>query len=141
MPQLSMRQISGALITLEVAGVTFMARAPKAIIELRCPIRSALGFQCPGCGSSRCLQALGVGDLSLAMRHNPILTIILISLASFSAYGLTFPSRAAQLLKFFKIHQNQVGIFTILVIVVFAVVRNFIPDIQTSAFFLIPNTR
>jgi len=135
------RPIYAAMLCAQVGGVVLGSQMSSVLLRLECPIRALTGLQCPGCGSSRCLQALGVGDLSLAMRHNPILTIISIGLALFSAYGLTFPSRAARLLKFSKIHQNQLGIFTILVIVVFAVVRNFIPDIQTSAFFLIPNMR
>lgn len=39
----------------------------------RCPFRLLTGFDCPGCGSQRALQALIDGHPLTAIRHNLIL--------------------------------------------------------------------
>jgi hypothetical protein len=42
-----------------------------------CPIHQLLGFECPGCGSTRALAALLHGHLRDAMRLNALFTLLL----------------------------------------------------------------
>lgn len=48
-----------------------------------CLIRTATGFYCPGCGTTRALHALLHGDLKQAAHHNLLLVAMLPALAAF----------------------------------------------------------
>ena len=118
------RSIYGALLCTQAVGVVFLAQTSKVFIGLECPIRAVIGIQCPGCGSSRCIRAIGNGDLMAGMRYNPFLTISLLGLALFGFLGVSSPVTASNLTNFFRSHQQF--FFTLLVIatIVFTVARN-----------------
>ena len=46
-----------------------------------CPIRAVTGLDCPGCGATRAVLALGRGDLAVAAGHNLLLLVLLPVLA------------------------------------------------------------
>ncbi len=48
-----------------------------------CLIRTATGFYCPGCGTTRALHALLHGNLRQAVQHNLLLVALLPALAAF----------------------------------------------------------
>ncbi len=41
----------------------------------KCVFYQATGFHCPGCGGTRAIGALAVGNLPLAIRNNPMLIL------------------------------------------------------------------
>lgn len=43
---------------------------------LKCPIKSATGLNCPGCGSQRAIVALATGHFGDAFRYNAILFFV-----------------------------------------------------------------
>ena len=55
-----------------VIGLTYILFWPKQY-RLPCPIHSTTGIWCPGCGSTRALDALLHGNLPLAFNFNPLL--------------------------------------------------------------------
>jgi hypothetical protein len=59
------RQQAGLAVA-GLAAVTFAA----ARLGVRCPIRAVFGIDCPGCGGTRALLALMVGDVPQAAREN-----------------------------------------------------------------------
>lgn len=45
-----------------------------------CPFQALTGVDCPGCGTTRCLMALGRGDLWQAASHNLLVPLALVAL-------------------------------------------------------------
>lgn len=43
---------------------------------LKCPIKSATGLSCPGCGSQRAIVALATGHFRDAFRYNAIIFFV-----------------------------------------------------------------
>jgi hypothetical protein len=50
--------------------VDFLSRLPN------CPIKAIVGFDCPACGSSRCVSALADGDLFQAVDENLLMSAV-----------------------------------------------------------------
>ncbi len=50
-----------------------------------CPIHSAFGVQCPGCGGTRAAAALLRGDVSAALHDNALITVLLPLMAGYLA--------------------------------------------------------
>jgi hypothetical protein len=73
---------SGIAVTLGVIGATLYAVivSLEVIPPLQCPWRTLLGFECPMCGTTRALQAIGRGDVCGAFAQNPL--AILLALAA-----------------------------------------------------------
>jgi len=113
-----------ALLCTQAAGVIFLGQTSKVFIGLECPIRAVIGVQCPGCGSSRCIRALGNGDLIAGMRYNPFLTVSMLGVAIFGILGVSSPEKAANLTRFFRSHQQICAALLVIAIVVFTVARN-----------------
>ena len=42
-----------------------------------CPFRAATGLACPGCGATRMMHRLMIGDLARAFRYNPLAFVLL----------------------------------------------------------------
>lgn len=63
-----------------------LAPGPLSFGPFRCPVRALTGFDCPGCGSTRCLSALARGDLLTAVDHN--LLVVVVVVAAVVAAGL-----------------------------------------------------
>jgi hypothetical protein len=113
-----------ALLCSQALGVVFLAQSSKVFIGLECPIRAVIGLQCPGCGSSRCIRAIGNGDLMAGMRYNPFLTVSLLGLALFGFLGVSSPVAASHLTNFFRSHQQFFVSLLVIATVVFTVARN-----------------
>ena len=50
-----------------------------------CQLRARTGFPCPGCGSTRLIEALLSGDLAGAAGHNPLVFAVLLAVAIWAA--------------------------------------------------------
>ena len=118
------RSIYGALLCTQAVGVVFLAQTSKVFIGLECPIRAVIGIQCPGCGSSRCIRAIGNGDLVAGMRYNPFLTVSLLGLALFGLLGVSSPVAASHLTNFLRSHQQTFVTLLIIATVFFTLARN-----------------
>lgn len=113
-----------ALLCTQAVGIVFLAQTSKVFIGLECPIRAVIGIQCPGCGSSRCIRAIGNGDLMAGMRYNPFLTVSLLGLAVFGLLGVSSPVAASKLTNFFRSHQQIFVTLLVIATIVFTVARN-----------------
>lgn len=101
-----------------------------------CPTKAILGVDCPGCGSTRALYALVHGDIARAADHNILLVIMVPFLlfwygrwAFYSWTGRERPVPSATALQWR--HWGTVAL--LVVVVVFGVVRNFLPYLGSSA--------
>ena len=127
---LSLKQLSfnrsmySALLCTQAVGTVFLAQTSKVFIGLECPIRAVIGIQCPGCGSSRCIRAIGNGDLMAGMRYNPFLTVSLLGLAVFGLLGVSSPVAASKLTNFLRSHQQIFVTLLVIATIVFTVARN-----------------
>ena len=118
------RSMYSALLCTQAVGIVFLAQTSKVFIGLECPIRAVIGIQCPGCGSSRCIRAIGNGDLMAGMRYNPFLTIGLLGLGLFGLLGVSSPVAASHLANFFRSHQQIFVTLLVIATIVFTVARN-----------------
>ena len=64
------------LFLVSVLGAGFISYlfglSPESLALFPCPIHLICGVQCPGCGMTRACIALARGDISQALRHNPL---------------------------------------------------------------------
>ncbi len=120
------RSTYAAMLSAQVTGVVLGAQMSGVLLRLECPIRALTGLQCPGCGSSRCISAIGSGDFVAALRHNPFLTISMTGIALFGLYGFSSPKNASKLMTFFRHHQRFVAVALVITTILFTIVRNFI---------------
>ena len=74
----------------------YLADPAKAGFFPRCPIYTATGFYCPGCGTTRALHQMMHGNVGAAVRLNPLAFVLLPVLGySFLSFTLeTFRGRA-----------------------------------------------
>jgi uncharacterized protein DUF2752 len=74
-------------------GVTAMAAAQVACVAAGvggwpCPLRSALGIPCPGCGLTRASVALLRGDFAAALSAHAFAPVLLLGLMALAVAGL-----------------------------------------------------
>ena len=122
------RPIYAAMLCAQVGGVVLGSQMSSVLLRLECPIRALTGLQCPGCGSSRCISAIGGGDFVSALRHNPFMTISLISVAIFGLYGFSSPKNASKLMTFFLNHQRFVAVALVVTTLLYTIFRNLFAD-------------
>ena len=112
------------LIVAQLVALIGSSQAIARFVRLDCPIRAVLGVQCPGCGSTRCFQALGSGDLVAAVRHNPLLTSAIAGALLYCGVGLVAPQAVNRLTPWFGVRQKQVAWVIVGLIIIFTVGRN-----------------
>ena len=113
--------IAGALLLLLMAWVLYRAD-PRESPFIPCVFHSLTGLYCPGCGSARGVYLLLHGDISGAVRMNPIipvsLPLIVYGLTDFAlleGWGIKLPPR--------KISLKAVA-FILSALLVYGVLRN-----------------
>jgi hypothetical protein len=63
-------------VALSVPLLAYAARfAMEAGLAWQCPARLLFHIPCPSCGTTRCLAALSSGDVIVALRFNPLVTL------------------------------------------------------------------
>jgi len=94
-----------------------------------CPSRAIFGVDCPGCGGMRGMHSLLHGDIAGALNHNVLLLIVVPLAVVFwvrwliSAVQGRYPSVTSRQFQF----RNRTLIISLVVILAFGVVRNFVP--------------
>lgn len=111
--------VASQVCLLAVAG-----RLAETYVAIDCPIRSITGLQCPGCGSTRCLSAIGSGDLVEGFRHNPLMSLLLAVMTIVGLLGAVSPKRVKLLFALYKRHHVGIALLAVSAISVFTVGRN-----------------
>lgn len=100
-----------------------------------CPTLALFGIDCPGCGGLRATHALAHGDVAQAFDHNALFVVLvplLVALWGMWAYrswtGIT-PAPTPRRQTWARI----APIVVLLVVMVFAVIRNFVPYLASGA--------
>jgi Protein of unknown function (DUF2752) len=90
----------GALVrVLAVVGVTQLIFTAAGLVAWSCPLKSALGIRCPGCGLSTALALLVQGDAHQAVRVHaaaPLALTGMVLLVTCSLLPASWRCRAAQ---------------------------------------------
>lgn len=100
-----------------------------------CPTLALFGIDCPGCGGLRATHALANGDLAGALDHNALFVVLVPALIVLWALWLrrawtgVTPAPTARRLAVARI----APVVILLVVMVFAVVRNFVPYLASGA--------
>ena len=74
---LKSRLCPSALIATGAIGLIGQRRVDYLSQLPNCPIKAIIGFDCPACGSGRCLSALADGDLLQAVDENLLMTALI----------------------------------------------------------------
>lgn len=114
----------GGLLIAEAGLILTATRSVDLIARVDCPIRALIGVQCPGCGSTRCIQSLGEVDVFSAFRHNPLLLSLLAFVMLYLVYGLVAPPRAAEFVSRMSAQQRVIALATVGIVTAFTVLRN-----------------
>jgi len=118
------RQIFGTFAAGQVIFIAVGGKFAQTFVGFECPIRSLTGWQCPGCGSTKCVSALGAGELVSGFLYNPFLsTAIGISLF-IALFGVVFPISANRALSRIVDRQKWVILSFLFVMGAFTVGRN-----------------
>ncbi|MBQ9982467.1 MAG: DUF2752 domain-containing protein [Oscillospiraceae bacterium] len=104
------------------------------ILRIPCFLYASTGYLCPGCGATRCIKALLKGNIFRAFINNPIifLLIVFIILIYIKLFCRTFLSKDKKIIpesKYFYIALSGI-------ILIYCILRNFIPYIQPTCLFL-----
>jgi hypothetical protein len=100
-----------------------------------CPTLALFGIDCPGCGGLRATHALANGDIAGAFDHNALFVILAPVLIVMWALWLrrawtgVTPALTPRRQSFARI----APIVVLLVVMVFAIVRNFVPYLASGA--------
>ena len=122
------RPIYAGMLSAQVGGIVLGAQLSNVLFRLECPIRALTGLQCPGCGSSRCMSAIGSGDFVGALRHNPFLTLALTSAVLFGLFGFSSPFRASKLITVIRHRQRFAAVALVIMTLLFTIFRNLFAD-------------
>jgi Protein of unknown function (DUF2752) len=75
----------GVSVAAGVAGVAWLRLGlPRPV----CPLHAATGLPCPGCGTTRAIEALLAGDWSAAVMWNPLACVALAGVVLFDLYAV-----------------------------------------------------
>lgn len=118
------RAASGAILAAQAGSVLALSGATAASLAWECPIRSALGIQCPGCGATRCIQALAAGDPVVALRDNALVAVTMLAVSVAAVVGLLHPQSLAWSWTRVRRHGPAIIVAGTVVIVVFTALRN-----------------
>ena len=95
------------------------------VLRLSCPIRSVTGLQCPGCGSTRCLEALGNGDLLEALKQNAMIVGATVVVSAYLLLGLVAPTAAHEIRGYVQLRLRTATWTLVAAVGVFTLLRNF----------------
>lgn len=99
-----------------------------------CPTMALFGIDCPGCGGLRATHALAHGDVATAFDHNALFVVMVPVLIALWALwmrrawtGITPPLTRRR-----EVVARTAPIAVLIVVMVFAVVRNFVPFLPSG---------
>jgi hypothetical protein len=101
------------------AAVVFVIASIRFGILPRCPFHQLTGLCCPGCGSTRALHQLVRGHVLAALRCNLLFVLALPVMA-----GGYFWERRPRSRKLCRSYANVVALCAVLILFVFAILRN-----------------
>lgn len=114
----------GLALALGVATIFGVGRFARELLNLSCPIRSFTGLQCPGCGSTRCVAAISVGDFGGAARSNPLLFSGLALVYLYVILGTVSPPMFSRVSSWVGERQRHFAICIGAIVISFVVLRN-----------------
>ena len=118
------RGLYALAVASQVGLLAVAGRLAETYVAIDCPIRSLTGLQCPGCGSTRCLSAIGSGNLIEGFRHNPLMSSLLATMTLVGLLGAISPKHVKLLFASYKRHQVGIALLAVSAISVFTVGRN-----------------
>lgn len=99
-----------------------------------CPTLALLGIDCPGCGGLRATHALAHGDVATALDHNALLVVLaplMIALWAMWVYR-AWTGVGPRPSPWRDTVARIAPIVTLIVVMAFAVVRNFVPYLASG---------
>jgi hypothetical protein len=100
-----------------------------------CPTLALFGIDCPGCGGLRATHALANGDVAGALDHNALFVVLVPALVAlwgmwvYRAWTGVTPALTPRRETVARI----APMIVLLVVMVFAIVRNFVPYLASGA--------
>lgn len=100
-----------------------------------CPTRALLGIDCPGCGGLRGMHDLMHGNVTGALDHNFALIVIvpaalvLWALWAWRSWSGSYPPVSSSAFRW----RTRAAIASLIALLVFGVVRNFVPYLGSGA--------
>jgi hypothetical protein len=118
------RGFYASMVAAQAGLIAVAGRLTETYVSIDCPIRSLTGLQCPGCGSTRCLSAIGGGDIVGGFRYNPLVTSLLAISVGVGVVGVASPGLVKSLIEAYQRRRASVALLSVLAISLFTVGRN-----------------
>lgn len=99
-----------------------------------CPTLALLGIDCPGCGGLRATHALAHGDVAAALDHNALFVVMVPLLIGLWAMWMhrAWTGITPALTRRREVIARAAPMTVLIVAMVFAVVRNFVPFLPSG---------
>ncbi|MGA0091697.1 MAG: DUF2752 domain-containing protein [Candidatus Nanopelagicales bacterium] len=100
-----------------------------------CPTLALFGIDCPGCGGLRATHALANGDIASALDHNALFVVlvpVLVAMWAMWTYR-AWTGVTPALTRRREVVARTAPIIALIVVMLFAVIRNFVPYLASGA--------
>lgn len=117
------------------AALVFVVDPNRPGVYPTCPTQVLFGVDCPACGALRGTHALLHGDLAGSLDHNVVLPIAVVAMVVFGARWFVRAWRGevpAVTRRQFR-RRNGLLLLSLSALLVFGVVRNFVPYLSSGA--------
>ncbi|MFZ8926314.1 MAG: DUF2752 domain-containing protein [Candidatus Nanopelagicales bacterium] len=100
-----------------------------------CPTLALFGIDCPGCGGLRATHALANGDIASALDHNALFVVLVPVLGAMWAMWTyrAWTGVTPALTRRREVVARTAPIIALIVVMLFAVIRNFVPYLASGA--------
>ncbi len=100
-----------------------------------CPTLALFGIDCPGCGGLRATHALANGDIASALDHNVLFVVlvpVLVAMWAMWTYR-AWTGVTPALTRRREVIARTAPMIALIVVMLFAVIRNFVPYLASGA--------
>ncbi len=100
-----------------------------------CPTLALFGIDCPGCGGLRATHALANGDIASALDHNALFVVlvpVLVAMWAMWTYR-AWTGVTPALTRRREVVARTAPMIALIVVMLFAVIRNFVPYLASGA--------
>lgn len=127
----STKKIGIGMMLIGIIGILYIYFFNHFKIKVPCIFHEITGFYCPGCGMTRCLNALLHFDFYQAFRYN-MLMILLIPFFTIYLCGWIYLKVTKKEVKWKNLFPDWVWYVLLIIVILFGILRNILPFLEPT---------